>query len=384
MTVFKAYRNILWRYRFVILGVTVLLLFFGAVNARSDNGASAFIRTKPEICIVNHDQGSAITGELTDYLGRTCTVKTPSGGAQGRSDALFYRDISCIVEIPEHYGDDLLAGRTPELRIRCIDSSYGSLAQMLLKRCVRAIKTSAADSHNEKVVLRRVRHSLRRTSTVQLTRREKLDADRLSRAAGYFSFASYAFLCGEIYVIGIILFIFNEEKIRRRTVISPVRVRRLYRRLLLCSSLFALVLWGLYTGMAVLLYHDVMSTFHGLLFALNALLFALCALTLAVLVGRVAGSRSAINGLMNIIALGSSFLCGAFVPPEMLPNKVVQAAHALPSYWFIRGNDLIAGLEGSEVPAELIHDMLFVAAFLLLFFVLSQILAAASERGRAQ
>ena len=34
------------------------------------------------------------------------------------------------------------------------------------------------------------------------------------------------------------------------------------------------------------------------------------------------GNKNAINGIINVVALGSSFLCGTFVPVEFLPNRV--------------------------------------------------------------
>ena len=82
------------------------------------------------------------------------------------------------------------------------------------------------------------------------------------------------------------------------------------------------------------------------------------------------------NGIINVIALGSSFLCGAFVPMEYMPDFVLRIAHLLPSYWFIHANNLIKGIKtfDSAVYRELLIHMGVVLAFALLFVVLAYLI----------
>ena len=55
--------------------------------------------------------------------------------------------------------------------------------------------------------------------------------------------------------------------------------------------------------------------------------------------------EDAISGIVNVVALGSAFLCGAFVPAEWLPDAVLKFAHILPAYWFINSNNLLVDIE---------------------------------------
>jgi ABC-2 type transport system permease protein len=71
----------------------------------------------------------------------------------------------------------------------------------------------------------------------------------------------------------------------------------------------------------------------------------ICATQIAFLMGNLINNKEALNSIVNIIALGSSFLCGAFVPIQFLPDAVLKVAHILPSYWFIRNNEFIKELE---------------------------------------
>ena len=88
-----------------------------------------------------------------------------------------------------------------------------------------------------------------------------------------------------------------------------------------------------------------MFTMHGLVYTINSLLFTLCATTIAFLIGTIVQNKNAISGIVNVVALGSSFLCGAFVPMEWLPEGVLNFAHALPTYYYIKTNELLKTVE---------------------------------------
>lgn len=46
--------------------------------------------------------------------------------------------------------------------------------------------------------------------------------------------------------------------------------------------------------------------------------------------------------MVNVVALGSAFFCGAFIPKEFLGNSVLKITHVLPAYYFIDTNNLIS------------------------------------------
>lgn len=55
-------------------------------------------------------------------------------------------------------------------------------------------------------------------------------------------------------------------------------------------------------------------------------------------------SKDSLNGIVNVVALGSSFISGAFVPQEYLGQTVLNFSKVFPSYWFIRNNELTDSL----------------------------------------
>ena len=48
--------------------------------------------------------------------------------------------------------------------------------------------------------------------------------------------------------------------------------------------------------------------------------------------------------IANLVGLGCSFLCGVFVPLELMGEGVIRVAHFLPPYWYDRAGDSLAEL----------------------------------------
>lgn len=120
-----------------------------------------------------------------------------------------------------------------------------------------------------------------------------------------------------------------------------------------------------------------MFTSHGMIYILNSFIFNFCALTLAFLIGNILTNKDAMNGIINVIALGSSFLCGAFVPMEFLPKQVLNIAHILPSYWYIKTNELLKNIEvcNLENIKPLLLNMGVILCFSLIFIIITNIIS---------
>jgi ABC-2 type transport system permease protein len=58
--------------------------------------------------------------------------------------------------------------------------------------------------------------------------------------------------------------------------------------------------------------------------------------------------------IANIIGLGMSFLCGVFVPQNMLSPGLLSFAKFLPAYWYTRVNDMLGGLSNESVNLQFV------------------------------
>ncbi len=246
---------------------------------------------------------------------------------------------------------------------------------MLLERYVKVANIYQGEIESEEELINKINETLSNETNVEIT--SKLDTNNLSKATFYYNFASYSIMAGAIYVICLIIYSFKEEKVRKRTAISSMNYKTHNRQLLLSNILFALVLWTLYVALSVILIGNMMFDKHGLVYILNSLIFTICAVTIAFLIGNIVSNKNAINGIVNVIALGSSFLCGAFVPMEWLPDTVLKIAHVLPSYYYIKSNEVIKTLEVIDFESlkPVITNMVILLGFSVIFIILSNVVS---------
>ena len=294
------------------------------------------------------------------------------------NDALFYRDVNYIIYIPQHYGEDFLKGLNPEIQIKSTGDFQASYAEMLLSRYIKVAGIYSRYIEDEQELTAAIRDTLSKQTQVEIT--SKLDTNRLTKAAFYYNFANYSILAGCVYVICLILSSFKDETIRKRTIISSMEYKKYNRLLLASNSLFAIVLWLFYVIVSFVLMGSIMFTAQGLVLILNSFVITLCALTIAFLIGNLVKNKNAVNGIVNVVALGSSFLCGAFVPVEWLPNSVLTAAHILPSYWYIQTNEQLKTIE--TLSLETLRPILFNMGMLLVFTLVFTVAANMVSRAK--
>ena len=380
MTVFKTFLKVLNKAKAPIIMYTVFLIFFAGFNMQTSDNSTNFVVSKPDILIINEDKEEGITKNLVDYISKNSNIIEIEKSEEAIDDALFYRDVNYIIYIPNNYRQDFLAGKNPEIKIKSTGDYQSSLASMLLERYIKVANIYKEDVTKEDELINKINDTLEKETQVEIT--SKLDTTQLSKAAFYYNFANYSILAGCVYVICLILSSFKEEKIAKRTIISSMNYKAHNRKLLLSNSLFAIVLWGIYVVLSFILIGNIMFTMHGLVYIINSFVFTICAVTIAFLIGNLVTNKNAINGIINVIALGSSFLCGAFVPMEWLPDSVLNISHILPSYYYIKNNELLKGIEeiSIETMNEIIINMGIVLLFAIGFTIITNIVSKKKRR----
>jgi len=375
MTVFKTFLKVLNKSKMPIILYTVILVFFGAFNMQTSENSTNFVASKPDILIINKDKEEGITKNLTEYIKENSNIKEIENNEQAINDALFYRDVNYIIYIPENYREEFLKGENPEIEIKSTGDYQASLAEMMLERYIKIANIYEENAENEEELINKINETLSKQTEIQIT--SKLDTDNLSKASFFFNFANYSILAGCVYVICLILSSFKEEKIAKRTIISSMNYRKYNLQLLISNSLFAIVLWIFYVILSFILVGDIMFTTHGVIYILNSFIFTICAVTIAFLIGNLIINKNAINGIVNVVALGSSFLCGSFVSLEWLPDTVIKIAHILPSYYYINSNDMIKHLEtvNFETIKPILINMGIILIFTMIFMIATNIVS---------
>lgn len=375
MIVFKTFLKVLNKCKMTIILYTVMLIVFGVLNMQTSDSSTNFVASKPDVFIINNDKDEGITKDLIKYITDNSNIIELDDSDEAREDALFYRDVNYIIYIPKDFRDDFLRGKNPEIEVKSTGDYQSAFAQMLLERYIKIAKVYVQSIDDEDELIAKINETISKETEVEMT--SKLDTNSLTKASFYYNFASYSLLAGCVYVICLILSSFRDEKIRKRTVISSMNYKTHNRQLLLSNMLFAIVLWVFYVLVSFVLVGDLMFTAHGVVYMVNALVFTICALSIAFLIGNLITNKEAINGIVNVVALGSSFLCGAFVPAEWLPDAVLKIAYVLPTYYYINSNDRLKMLEivSFESLKPIILNMGIIVIFILGFVALSNIVA---------
>lgn len=366
MTVFSTFWKVINKYKGTIILYTVMLIVFGGVNMTTNDTGVDFTSSKPDILIVNNDKDSEITKNLVKYMSDNSNVVSVKNNEEARDDALFYRDVSYIIYIPKDYGNNILNGKNVELEIKKVDTYDAALAEMMLSRYIETQNIYLKTNISENELINNINESLKNKTNVEIV--SKLNSDKLTKVSRYFNFASYSIMAVTIYIICLVITSFHEQSVNKRIIISSMNYKEHNRLLLLSSSVYALVVWILYTILGFIILGSELFTLRGLLFIGNEFIFTFCCLTLSLLISSLCYSKVAVSGIVNVVALGSAFLCGAFIPPEMLPSSVIKIAHILPTYYFINSNEILKSLE--VINMSNLHSVFINTIIMLLFSIL--------------
>lgn len=371
MTVFKTFWKIVNKYKGTIILYTVMLISFGGINLASNDTTTTFTSTLPNIAIVNNDQKSVLTNNLINYLSENSKVVDIENDEEKINDALFYRDVSYVVYIPKNYTNDVLKGMNPTIDIKSTNDYTSSLEEMMLTDYLNLQNTYLKLTTDQTKLTNYINDTLKDKSKVVLT--SKVDTKSLSKVSRYFNFASYSILAVVIFIITLVLTSFKEKTVNKRIVVSSMNYKKHSDLILKSSLLYALIVWALFSLLAIILLGKSLLNIRGLLLSLNTLVFTLQALTFALLISSLVNNKDAIGGIVNVVALGSAFLCGAFIPSMYLPEKVVSISHIFPAYYYNNSNDLVTSLEVINLTTlkPFITNIMMMLVFMLVFIVLN-------------
>ena len=363
--IFKKYIHLILIYTSIFLVLTILLTF-------TNNPSSSFEAVKPKITIINEDN-SLLVDALIKYLEDDTQVIELDSNIS-KEDAIFFREVNYILIIPESFTSDFLQGNEVSLDSMSVaDATDVIYTEMLINKFLNIAKIYINTGINEEVIANNILNDLSKEASVEMLNINE-NKGTLEKIVYYFNFTNYVFLAFLIAILGIILDSFKKEEIHKRNAISGYSVKKINGQLLLANLAVVLLVWFAYMLISIILYGRTMLTINGLLLMLNSLIFILFALSVAFLVGRLVKGDEAINALANIISLGTSFLCGSFVPQEFLGKTILNVAHIFPSYYFIKNNNDIVKMTSFTNFSPIFINMLIVLISALIIYLITNII----------
>ena len=371
MIVFKTILKILNKLKGLIILYTVMLISVTLVNQTSDN-VDSFEEVKPSVIIVNNDKSkNGVTNHFIKYLENHMEVKDiDTGNEEKIDDALFYRDVSLVVYIPDGFGDDLLDSKDVSVDYKISGDKGSSYGKMLVQNYFDSFNIYN-NYYDGDELFDRLDNALNVDVNVEV--KSKIDSNSLSRMARFFNFLNYAILAGCVYSISMILASLKSENVRKRTIVSSYDYKKYNRIVLGACSIVIIGMWLLYMILALIIFKDLFISMNGLWYVINSFVFSLCSLCIGFLIGNITQNKGAISGIVNVVSLGSSFLCGCFVPFEFMPDYVIKIAHIFPTYYFVINNEALKVMDNFSLSSvsPLILNMGIVLIFGVCFVIIT-------------
>ena len=375
MTIFKTYWKIVKKNIGIIILYTVMLLVFGTMNLKANKNSFEFISSKPDIIIVNNSSG-IITDNLISYLKTNANVKNITN-ENDIDDAVFFRDANYVIYIPKDFETKLESGKEVNIDIKTNNSYDSYIASELLNRYL-DVFSKYMNLYNDKILaIQKLDNTLNKKASVVIESKTNLN----SKTSLFYNFSSYSIMAIVIYIICLVLSSFNDEKISKRTNVSGMNYKTFNNYLYISSFTFTFIIFIVYLILSFLILKSSILNINGILYSLNMFIFFIVSFTMAILISNLVKSKGAISGVVNVISLGSAFLCGAFIPVKYMPSFALKIAHIFPTFYFIDNNEYIASLQNfDKVSYEFVLKNFIIMIVFIIFFLILNTLVTRFKR----
>lgn len=367
MTIFKTYWKIVKKNIGIIILYTVMLLVFGTMNLKANKNSFEFISSKPDIIIVNNSSG-IITDNLISYLKTNANVKNITD-ENDIDDAVFFRDANYVIYIPKEFENKIENGKEFNIDIKTNNSYDSYIASELLNKYL-DVFSKYMNLYNDKILaIQKLDNTLNKKASVVIENKTSLN----SKTSLFYNFSSYSIMAIVIYIICLVLSSFNDEKISKRTSVSGMNYKTFNNYLYISSFTFTFIIFIVYLILSFLILKSSILNINGILYSLNMFIFFIVSFTMAILISNLVKSKGAISGVVNVISLGSAFLCGAFIPVKYMPSFALKIAHIFPTFYFIDNNEYIASLQNFDKASYefVLKNFIIMIIFIIFFLILN-------------
>lgn len=367
MTVFKTYWKIVKKNIGIIILYTVMLLVFGTMNLKANKNSFEFISSKPDIIIVNNSSG-IITDNLISYLKTNANVKNITD-ENDIDDAVFFRDANYVIYIPKEFENKIENGKEFNIDIKTNNSYDSYIASELLNKYL-DVFSKYMNLYNDKILaIQKLDNTLNKKASVVIESKTNLN----SKTSLFYNFSSYSIMAIVIYIICLVLSSFNDEKISKRTNVSGMSYKTFNNYLYISSFTFTFIIFIVYLILSFLILKSSILNINGILYSLNMFIFFIVSFTMAILISNLVKSKGAISGVVNVISLGSAFLCGAFIPVKYMPSFALKIAHIFPTFYFIDNNEYIASIQNFDKASYdfVLKNFIIMTVFIIFFLILN-------------
>ena len=376
MTIFKTFFKVARKYIGNIFMYTAIFLSIVLVIAKVNNNITAedFMASQVKVAVFDHDNSDLSKG-MVQYLNEHHKMVKVEEELNAIRDRLYQRTVEYVIIIPEGFGESLTGeGETLTLDVYKLP---GSMTSQFMDMAIDTFLSTyrgylAAGIEPEEAYAKTVDTIGLQTDVAFYSGKE---APAYAPIHYFYMYVPYALISVVVLAIGPILIVFNNGQIKNRINCSRVSAFRKNMSLMAGSGIYTVLIVLIYFVITCILYKEDVFNTIGVFRVLNMLLYAFVCLAFAFLMSLLTSKSHLLNMFTNVFGLGSSFLCGVFVPRMWLSDGVVAIGRFLPAYWYVNVEEALCSGEAaasSVIATGYLVQILYGVAVFVIALVLSQ------------
>ena len=357
MTTYRAFLRVLLKNIGVIIVYTVILIVCMVGNTQNSKSTVDFTASRPDVTVYDKDE-SVLSKKLMNYISDRADI-VELDTEEKLNDALYYDGTDYVIYVDRGFGEQISRGEMPVMTVKSEGNYSAFLSETILSRFLKVAQAYAPATQEE--IAGKLDDALSHETKVEMT--SKLDVTALGNAERFYNFMNYAILAGLVFAVAYSTAAFKRKMVRKRMAVSSTDYKKINRQLIIGNLAIALVLVAFYVALSFLMVGDIMLSTNGALFVANAAVLSLFAVSFAFLLTNLLSNNNAILAIVNVVSIGSCFVCGVFVPASWMPEFVRNLGRALPSYYYVENNLEISQM--AEFNFETLKPVLINAAIIL-------------------
>ncbi|MCI5602474.1 MAG: ABC transporter permease [Clostridiales bacterium] len=348
-----------------------IFLMISLINTQvgGNNKSTGYVNANIKVAVIDNDNSELSKG-LTTFLKENTKAVDIIETEEGMEDALFERVAEYIVIIPKNYENDLMAGKNVSLESKKVPDAYSAVyAENLINQYITTYKTYYVQYGSEKSIseiINKTNDSMKSHINVEMKNNNK--ASGTNRIENNFNFGAYVILACIIWGVAEVLSTFFNKNIADRINVSPVRNTKKNLSLVCYSLFYMIIVYFINVIIDVAIFRGEMFNKINIMRLGNMLCLAMVAAGIGFLISTTIKSKGGRAAAINVVALGFSFISGAFVPIEYISDGVIKIAEFLPVYWYIKANRCISEMFETGIGSNM-GELMECIGIQLLFFL---------------
>ena len=374
MKIIKKHLPVLSIYVFVFVMVSLIM---SANMASEQQKITSFNQRKTNVAFISEEDTPIIDGFKAE-LGTVANFVEISDTPDALQDALFFRSVSYILRIPEGFTTGFMNGEDVKIQKTVVPDSYSNIyIDLSIDKFFNTARLYVQNIKgiSQEELVSNLKNDLAETSRVEVkTNGEKKENN--NNLNYFFNYFSYSLLSVIIMGMTTLMLVFNKRDLKMRNGCSPISTTSMNLQFVMANLVFTFAAWLIMILLCMIVNFKSFFSPNTAYLVLNSFVFAFCCASISYLIGNLLKNEEAVSAVCNVIALGFSFISGAFVPQDLLGEQVLKIASFTPSYWFVKANNTIVRLSQFDFThlKPVLSDMLIIVCFSVAFFAVALVI----------